>query len=201
MNDKEFIQNKKIALKKLELAKKENLVDEGIIPILDLLNQSNDYFTSSSCCGRTLVLEIPLIGDKKNAKFLGKWHRKIDESEIADSIKNSKKGQLWLLSQSPIIHITARSQDAADKLVKTAVACGFKNSNFKSIDKKIMIEICSTERLDSPIGLNGELFCIDKHLKLLVKISNDIINKSKIKLDKLDKVLRKDLSTYKTTNS
>jgi len=200
MKERDFLENKKIALKKLEKAIKENLADEDIIPILDLINHSEDYFTSSSCYGRTVLLEIPVIGNKKEAKFLGKWHRTVDASEILDSLKNAKIGQLWILSQSPIIHITAKTQIAADKMLKTAIACGFKHSGLKSLEKNIVVEICSTERLDAPVGKDGVLFCNKDHLELLVNISNEIIKKSTLKLQKLEEKIRKDINTYKTTN-
>jgi tRNA(Phe) wybutosine-synthesizing methylase Tyw3 len=49
--EKEFIDGKKNALDKLEKAKVEDLVDLGIISILDLINSYEDYYTSSSCFG------------------------------------------------------------------------------------------------------------------------------------------------------
>ena len=200
MKERDFLENKKIALKKLEKAKKEKLADGDIIPILDLINQTEDYFTSSSCYGRTVLLELPIIGDKKEAKFLGKWHRTVNASEILDSVKYAKKGQIWILSQSPIIHIAAKTQFAADKMLKTAIACGFKHSGLKSLDKKIVVEVCSTERLDAPVGKDGILFCNKDHLELLVDISNEIMKKSTLKLKKFEEKLRKDINTYKTTN-
>ena len=180
--EKDFLDGKKIALEKLSKAKNENKADEKILPILDIINRSDDYYTSSSCAGRIVLLEIPGIGDKKNAKFLGKWHRIIQPEEILSSMKNAKTGQLWLLAQSPILHIAAKTSVAADRMVKTAVASGFKHSGLKSIVGKIVVEICSTERLDSPIGMNGVLFCDDEYLQLLVDIANDVINKSTKKL-------------------
>ena len=180
--EKDFLDGKKIALEKLSKAKNENKADKKILPILDIINRSDDYYTSSSCAGRIVLLEIPGIGDKKNAKFLGKWHRTIKPEEISSSMKNAKTGQLWLLAQSPILHLTAKNNAAADKMVKTAVASGFKHSSLKAIVGKIVVEICSTERLDSPIGRNGMLFCDDEYLQLLVDIANDVINKSTKKL-------------------
>jgi len=192
---KDFLNGKKSALAKFQLAKKENKVDLGIQSILDIINESENYYTSSSCFGRIVLLEIPNIGDKKEAKFLGKWHRTIKVNELFSAVKNAKKGQLWLLSQSPIIHIVVKTNNAADKLLKTAIACSFKNSNLKSLSKKIVVEVCSTERLDAPVGKDGVLFCNKDHLELLVDISNEIIKKSTLKLKKLEEKLRKDLST------
>ena len=85
--------------------------------------------------------------------------------------------------------------------MKTAIASGFKNSGLKSIGKKIVVEICSTERLDMPVGKDGIVFCNNEHLKLLTSISNEIFNKSTKKLQKLERVLKKDLSTHKSTDN
>jgi len=194
-SEKDFIENKTNALKKFKKALDEKKVDKGISPILNIINKSENYYTSSSCFGRIVLLEIPEIGNKKEAEFLGKWHRKIRVNELLSSLKNAKKGQLWILTQSPIIHIGAKTNIAAEKILKTAISCGFKNSGIKSIGKKIIVEICSTERLDSPIGVDGVILCKKEHLSLLTDISNNIIEKSTLKLYKLKEKLKKDLST------
>ena len=192
--EKDFLDGKKSALEQLTKATSAKQVDLGIQPILNIINNSDEFYTTSSCFGRIVILEIPTIGNKKEAKFLGKWHRSIALNDLLSAIKKAKEGQLWILSQSPIIHIAAISDNAADKILKIAIACGFKNSGLKSIGKRIVIEILSTERLDAPIGKNGKVFCNNEHLDLLVKISNEIIEKSTLKLKKLEKNLRKDLS-------
>ena len=178
-----FLDGKKTALFKLKKAKKNNEVDIGILPILYIINNSDYYYTSSSCYGRIILLEIPNIGNKKEAIFLGKWHRTINVDEILSAANNSKKGQIWLLAQSSIIHITSKTIDAADRILKISIACGFKNSGIKSIKKRIVVEICSTERLDMPIGNDGILFCEKNHIDLLVNISNEIFKKSNLKLE------------------
>ncbi len=172
--EKDFLEGKKSAFAKLQKAQKEKKVDKGILPILFIINESDDYYTTSSCYGRIVLLEIPNIGDKKAAKFLGKWHRTIDVDELFDAAKKAKCGQIWLLAQSPIIHVTTKTKEAADRLLKTAVACGFKHSGLKSLTKRIVVEVCSTERLDAPVGKDRILFCSGEHLELLTDISNEI---------------------------
>ena len=186
-----FLKHKKIALAKLQSAKEENLVDRGVLNILSLINQLDDYYTSSSCAGRVLLLELQSIGDKKNAVFLGKWHRKIESGEILNSLEKASKGFLWLLAQSPIIHIGARTADAADKMLKLAMSAGFKHSGLKSFDKKIVVEVVSTERLDAPVGKDGKLFCDNEYLDLLVEICNEIMDKSALKLSRFENKLEK----------
>ena len=199
ISEKGFLEGKEKALKALKAAKCEGKVDQGILPILNTINDSKDYYTSSSCFGRIVLLEIPSIGDKKQAKWLGKWHRGIEPSEVLSAVKSAKAGQLWLLAQSPIIHITAKTNTAADKILKVAILSGFKNSGLKSIGKKIVVEVCSTERLDAPVGRNDNLFCNEEHLQLLVDVANEVMEKSTAKLYRFDQKLRKYLSTHKTT--
>ena len=198
-NEKIFLDAKKKALDLLYVAKNEKKVDDDIISILDIINDFEDFYTSSSCFGRIVLLEIPSIGDKKEAKWIGKWHRSIKSDEILKVLKNANKGQLWILAQSPIIHIVAKTNNAADKILKTAILSGFKNSGIKSIGRKIVVEVCSTERLDSPVGLDGNLYCDDEYLKLIVNTANEVLEKSTIKLHRFEQNLRKYLSTHKTT--
>jgi len=197
--EKEFLDAKEKALNSLEKAKIEDKVDEGIIAILDIINNSDYYYTSSSCAGRVVLIELPHLGDKKGAEFLGKWHRKIETDEIVRAAKKSKNGMLWLLAQSPIFHIGANAHDASDNLLKTAISCGFKNSGVKSTGRKIIVEICSTERLDSPIGKDGKLFCNEEYLDLLVNIANEITDRSTIKLHIFKEKLEQYLNNLKTT--
>ena len=185
-----FLEAKERALNLLDKAKSKNKVDNGIEQILFLINKSDKFYTSSSCAGRIVLIELPKIGDKRGANFLGRWHRPIKHNELELAVKKGKNGMLWLLAQSPILHIAAETNNAADKLLKIAISCGFKNSGLKSIIGRIIIEICSTERLDAPIGKNGLLFCDEEFLNLLVDISNEIINRSSYKLQRFKQELK-----------
>jgi tRNA wybutosine-synthesizing protein 3 len=190
MQKKEYLDAKEIALHSLATACADQKVDEGIVPILNLINSMDGFYTSSSCAGRIVLLEIPRIGDKRGATFLGVWHRAIQPEELTDAAAHATKGLLWLLAQAPILHIGVQTPELADHMIKTAVSSGFKNSATKSTTKKIIIEICSTERLDSPIGRDGSLFCEKEYLSLLVDIANEVIKRSKEKLERFEKNLK-----------
>lgn len=188
---KNFLGLKEKALEKLKISRIENDVDDIILPVLNRINALEDYYTTSSCAGRIVLLELPCIGDKRNAIFLGKWHRKIDTVEVLEASKKASKGFLWLLAQSPIIHIGARTPTAADKMLKLAVSAGFKHSGLKSFDKKIVVEVASTERLDAPVGKDGKLFCDNDYLNLLIEICNEIMDRSGLKLSRFEDKLKK----------
>ena len=190
MIKKEFLTAKENALKSLEKACSEKKTDKEIMPILNIINNIEDCYTTSSCAGRTVLLEIPKIGDKKRAKFLGKWHGIIKLNNIKNASEKAEKGLIWILAQSPVIHIRCTEINIADKLLKTAIASGFKHSGLKSSRRKIVVEACSTERLDAPIGRDGNLFCNEEYLQLLVDISNEIFRASKAKIFQFEVNLR-----------
>ncbi len=188
----DFKSGKKNAMSKLTDALSENLVDKKIIPIISIINKSPEYYTTSSCAGRIVLMQIPNVGDKKNAVFLGRWHRKIDLKDLNQAAENADKGQLWLIAQSPIFHIACISEESAEKILKIAYTAGFKHSSIKSLGKtRIIVEVCSTERMDFPLGEDGEILCNEKFLGFLVKISNELIDRLHNKLDSFYKILKK----------
>jgi tRNA wybutosine-synthesizing protein 3 len=190
MNKKEYLDAKQRALTKLKVASADNKVDEKILPILEILNKIDGVYTSSSCAGRIVLLQIPRLGDKRNAVFLGIWHRPIVSEEITIAASKATQGSLWLLAQAPILHIGVQTTELANILIKTAVLSGFKNSAMKSSGKKTVIELSSTERLDAPIGRNGRLYCKGDYLHLLTEIANEVIERSQQKLIRLERNLR-----------
>ncbi len=185
----EFTQAKKHAIKKLNDACVANMVDMSLMPLLDLINNKKEFFTTSSCAGRIMVLELPELGDKLNARVLGKWHHIITEEVLRQALSKASKGMIWLYAQSPILHLAAASFEDANGLVKQAIAAGFKNSGMKTQGKQLFIEINSTERLDAPLGLNNCIYVTDEYISLIVTIANDIMEKSNEKLQRFIRIL------------
>ena len=191
--NKYFLNVKEKAILKLNNAINIKRIDKEIEEIIHIINKFDYFFTSSSCSGRIVLIELPEIGDKRGARFLGKWHCHISGHDIDLALKRTKQGMLWLLAQSPILHVIAETNLVADKLLKIAISSGFKNSGLKSAIGKIVVEICSTERLDSPVGYNGILYCNKKYLNFLIDISNKILDRSKHKLIKFEQKLNESM--------
>jgi tRNA wybutosine-synthesizing protein 3 len=192
-SDNHFIQFKQKTLEKLEAAILDRDVDESILPILRQINKCDEFVTTSSCAGRMILLQIPQVGDKKHAIFLGKWHRPITLFQLKQDIKKYQTGQLWFITQSPIFHIVARTIEDADRLIKTGIKSGFKHSSFKTGKNRIIIEICSTERMDVPLANNDEIFISDDYLNFLIELGNDLIKRSNKKILRLKNYLEKNM--------
>lgn len=184
---KNFDEQKEKAMGSLRQALVEGKVDEDIIPLLEKINALENYFTTSSCSGRISVMEMPHFGDKVNSVWLGKWHREVSVGEVLEAIERHRKGQLWFLVRSPILHVGARTLDDAVKLLNLAIGLGFKYSNIKSVShKKLLIEIRSTERMDVPLGADGELWVSENYIERIVNIANDQLRRFKGKLKRLE---------------
>lgn len=191
LGSKKFLQAKEKAMEVLEKAVVNGEVDRKALSILEKLNEIEYFFTTSSCSGRIVVLELPSIGDKLNAKFLGKWDRKINVNDVMDSLEKSDRGEIWFLAQPPIFHVSATDIGMASDLVKVAKQSGFKNSGVKSIGSKVAVEICSTEELDVPLGINGNILCGEDYLALIVSMANEIMEKAEKKLALLEENISK----------
>ncbi|NJE86021.1 hypothetical protein E3E23_09330 [Thermococcus sp. CX2] len=193
---KNFELQREKAMAGLREALEEGKVDEDIIPLLEKINSLENYFTTSSCSGRISVMEMPEFGDKVNAVWLGKWHREVELGEVLEAIKKHSSGQLWFMVRSPILHVSARTLEDAVKLLNLAISLGFKYSNIKSVShKKLVVEIRSTERMDVPLGEDGELWVDEDYIARIVGIANDQLRRFKGKLKRLEEEI--DAERYK----
>ena len=189
---KNFDEQKARAMEDLRRALAEGKVDEDIIPLLDKINSLENYFTTSSCSGRISVMEMPHFGDKVNSGWLGKWHREVSVGEVFEAIGRHERGQLWFLVRSPILHVGTRTMDDAVRLLNLAIGLGFKYSNIKSVShRKLLVEIRSTERMDVPLGSDGELWADGEYIERIVAIANSQVRRFKGKLKKLEEEIEK----------
>ncbi len=177
----EFKEQKKRALEKLRIRG----ADEEVEEIIEKLNSLEGFFTTSSCSGRISLIRLPEIGAKREATFIGKWHRSVRKEEVLEALKASEKGEIWLLSQSPILHVACRGLEKAKGLLRIAIESGFKYSSIKAISRdneRVVVEIMSTERMDVPLGKDGMMFCSEAHLDFILSKANFMLERGKEKL-------------------
>ncbi len=172
-------------------------VDPEILPTVQMINFNPAYFTTSSCAGRIVVIEMNQPGDKESANFLGKWHRPVKLSEVKDAMSNMKDDTVvFFLFQSPILHVRCKNIRDAVRLRNIAVESGFKYSTIKSITldsnsklQKIMVEVLSSENLQVPICASGRVYISDEHLDLMISIANQNFKKTRQKLERFNENL------------
>lgn len=181
-----FIQRKKSVLSKLDKSSIGSW-DNKIKDLCDKINDSNDFYTTSSCSGRIVLM---VSQDKKAENlFLKVWHDKVSFSELKNELEKVRGSEnlIKFKLESPILHIACRNLDLASRFLEKAKYYGFKRSGILSLGKNIVLELNSTEKLEFPIIKDSKILVSDDFLELVVQISNDKLEKGWDKIGGLRK--------------
>ncbi|MGV8169297.1 MAG: tRNA wybutosine-synthesizing 3 family protein [Candidatus Nanoarchaeia archaeon] len=188
-----FDETKKSMLEKLYKPDKsfKGNVDEDAIPIIEILNKKNDYYTTSSCSGRISLFYESASGKKNEAGWTFVKHGFVETKEILSALKEIPDETLWFKMETPIFHVACRTQEAADKLLEVCRTLGFKRAGITSSGRRIMIEIIFNDKMEVPVASNKKLFIEEKFIDFLVEKANQKMEKNNDLLKKFEKELKK----------
>ncbi len=166
-----FENDKKVFLNKLDKSKKKS-IDKRIKKLVSLINSFPDYYTTSSCSGRIVLLKQK---GKKGSEWLFSSHNKINFKQI----KNIKlpKEEVWFKQEPLILHVCCKTIEDAKKFLRI-VRLLFKRTGIISMGRKITIEIIGNEHIDTIIAKNNKLLVTEDYLKELVKEVNRKLEKN-----------------------
>ncbi|XP_063076157.1 tRNA wybutosine-synthesizing protein 3 homolog [Engraulis encrasicolus] len=169
-----FSQCKSLHLSRVDLSRKGS-IDDDIYPVVSLLNNSPNYFTTSSCSGRVIVIdglsETSEI-QKQNCSWLFVTHQKCSEEDVISGLRNSR-GSAVFKFEPFVLHVQCKDITSARLLLSVAVQSGFRNSGV-SIGKrdKIILAVRSTHCLEVPLSHTGEIMVNEKYIHFLVQAAN-----------------------------
>jgi tRNA wybutosine-synthesizing protein 3 len=163
--------------------------DKHIVKLCDKINKLENYYTLSSCSGRIVLLKN--LVKKQPGMFIFRSHEKISFDEIKKALlEYDGKDSLIFKQEQPILHVACKTLNDAENILKKAQEAGFKHSGIMSIaDSRIVVEIIGSEQLSLPIYANSKILVDDYFLNVLVKESNQRMEISWKKIDKLEKIL------------
>jgi tRNA wybutosine-synthesizing protein 3 len=183
-----FNQRKQDVLSKLDKSSAGKW-DEHIVSLCKRINSKENYYTTSSCSGRIILI----IDQEKKGEdlFLFVSHEKITFSqlkkEIALAIKKNKN--IKFKSEPCILHIACKTLEDAEVLYGKGKDAGFKRLGIIGTSHGFTFELNSTEKLEFPIIQNKNLLVDDNFLKILVEDVNNKLEKSWEKIRKLEKLM------------
>ena len=184
--DSRFIQRKIAVLSKTDKSSIRKW-DIKIKKLCDKINAIDDLYTTSSCSGRIILM---IEQDKKGEGLFSKvWHDKVlfnDLKKVLNEIVKTKKDIKFKI-EPPIIHIACADLKKASYMLEKAKYVGFKRSSILTCDRNIILELNSSDRLEFPIIKKGKILVNDDFLKLVVKLSNEKLEKGWKKINKLEK--------------
>lgn len=170
-----FTNNKKTFLEKLDRSKKGS-VDKLILPLLEQINNKDNYYTTSSCSGRVYLWRNK-AGKKKDTEWLKVSHEPIS----LNFLNHEASGLVWLRLEPMILHVCCSNLDAANKLLILAQK-QYKKSYLLSINKKIIVEIRGSEFLEMPLYQDSSCLFNDK--ELVVELVNKKMKKISVGLER-----------------
>ncbi len=193
--------DKKNILSKKDKSKKGS-IDEPILPIIVFLNSLKDYYTTSSCSGRILVMRIPPDARKDHVDWLMTSHKPVSVDQVKSSLKSlNGSGELWFKQEPLIIHTAARTLERAQQLLDLAKLSGFKKSGIIASRRRFVVEIEGTDILSTIIGKDDKIFIDDNYLKILVETANRKLLRNLSKKDKLYEILKEKLGSLPKEDS
>jgi tRNA wybutosine-synthesizing protein 3 len=189
----DFQKQKQDFLSKKDKSKKGS-IDEKMRPIVKRINSFPNYYTTSSCAGRIVLLH-QISGKKQESNWIFSSHSTIKVLQLRNALspkKLPKKGMVWLLAEAPIIHIACKTIDDGWKMVNTLKLGGFKRSSIISSTKsKTTIEAFGNHRIEMPVAEDGKIMVPLSLIKKLCVHSNKKLRQSHDILKRLGKELKK----------
>src|SRR3989338_7823136 len=174
-----FQKHKQDFLAKADKSKKGS-IDKPIRKLVAALNALDYYYTTSCCSGRTVLLHKTLGNKKNRAHWLFSSHSLITKKQLFDAMgKIPASGEVWLLSEAPIMHIACKAKDDALRLIFCAKESGFKRASIiSSNENKTTVEIFGNNRIEMPLAVKGKRIVPDMALPYLVKDCNAKMRRS-----------------------
>ena len=103
-----FKKEKLYFLNKKDKSKKGS-IDKEILPLINKINSHNNYYTTSSCSGR-IVLLIKKSDKKTDTKWLFKKHSNVKFNEIKKALTNISQYEIWFRFEPAIFHIACKTK-------------------------------------------------------------------------------------------
>ncbi|MEB3806253.1 MAG: hypothetical protein GSR73_01885 [Desulfurococcales archaeon] len=152
MDEDQWVSSRAYALSRLEEHMRTGKVDQDIVEFLAEFNRGREcMFTTSSCSGRIVVLRGRSLFDKRGAEIIYSSH---SAEECLKALGNLEEGSsggndliTWVSLQPPILHIAAKTLEAAESVVRCGVRAGFTRTCYRRM---------------KPLGYHVEIAAHDK---------------------------------------
>lgn len=186
-----FAMVKAMHKKSFEKAVQEEKADRQIIPLCRFVSKTKHFFTSSSCAGRIILLQLPKGESKKDASFHRKWHRIVREKEILEGIDEETSGELWFKLDPFILHIGADSLENAKRVLAAMAKAGVKRGGIVVAKPgKFLVELQGSQGIAFPVKKGKKVLAEKEYMKYVLERANEKLGKNYALLKRLEKEFR-----------
>ncbi|MBN2127449.1 MAG: hypothetical protein JW703_03585 [Candidatus Diapherotrites archaeon] len=163
--------------KTFEEALSKGKIDEPLLELCEFISKTKNYFTSSHCSGRIMLLNSDLNEEKKEAAFYRKWHRKVEFKELMNALTECSH-PLWFKMEPFILHIGCGTMENAKKLIELKDKSGIKRGGIMVLSEgKIILELTGTQYISVPLK-DKKMLLDEQALKIVLETANKKMDKN-----------------------
>lgn len=180
---------------------KKGTVDERLIPFIDTINDSDDFYTTSSCSGR-IVLFTDNNGERKDtADWLFVSHDTVTYDELRPAFEKLPVSLVLFRFEGFILHVCCRTFEDAKHFMVLAQNNGYKHTGILAATKRFVVQVMGVQRFDVPIAEDRTLLVSEEYIRILIDMANDKLAKTHKEIDRLQLAFEKQLAnkTYTST--
>lgn len=171
----------------------EGKADALFIPLCEFVAGTKNYFTSSCCSGRILLLGLKgKEKSKKDSYFHFKSHEKVKFEEVWKALNEKSAGELWFKMESFILHIGTRDLKHAITVLDAMKLAGIKRGGIITAKEgKFIIELIGTQEIALPVKRGNNILIEKEFFKELVKDANEKMGKNLKQLKRMETEMKK----------
>ena len=195
MADSRFEMIKKHNGAEFKKAVAEKKADALMIPLCSFINSLPEFFSSSSCAGRIMLLKTDAVESKREAGFHSKWHRKVKFRELLEEIERKVDApELWMKQEPFILHLGTNNLENANRLLRCCRIAGIKRAGIMVAEKeKFIVELIGTQNISLPVKKGNKALADKNYLKFVLLKANAKLARNYALLKKFEKILRREL--------
>jgi tRNA wybutosine-synthesizing protein 3 len=156
---RDFEQDKRQVLGRLDKSNR-GAIDSRIADLCETVNRAVDFYTTSSCAGRVLLVQAPAVRSRDSARWLYVSHELCEPRELLQALHDlglAAGEPVWLKLEPLILHVACRHLQAAQALLEGCQHNGFKQTSLLSTTGKLVVQITAPEGLACPVHHGGLL--------------------------------------------
>lgn len=177
--------------KTFEDAVRKNLADEKMIPLCRFVVSTQNFFTSSCCAGRIILIQLPKGESKKEASFHRRWHSQVSFEEVKQALSEKTVGEVWLKMEPFILHIGCGTIGNARTVLRVMGKAGVKRGGILVAKPgKFLVELQGTQEMSVPLKQGEKLLVQDSYLKWVVEKANHKMRRNDAMLKRFEKECR-----------
>ena len=162
-------------------------IDAPIQELCNIINSTEHYFTTSSCSGRITLIDDQ---DKKSpGVFSFRSHEKVEFDDLkrglVDAAAKVSDGIVMFKQEPCLVVVSCKDRDKQWELFSEARNNGWKKSGILSLDRKLLVELMSSENISFPVIKDGEIIVSDEMLKVVLEKANFNLSKGWSKIEGL----------------